>query len=105
MSPRPGFSVPSCRCADCGPTAAGTTCDAALILSAVLDGFALLGAVRDDSGGVVDFHLLQLKAPSTADPGQRDAYAAAIDRGRTLLSAMPSLADNGLFADIVSVLL
>jgi signal transduction histidine kinase len=105
MSPQPGTPLPDCRCGTGGAAAACTTCDAALILSAVLDGFALLGAVRDEHGDVVDFDLLQLKAPSTAGPAQRDAYAAAVEQRQSVLSAMPALASNGLFADMVAVLL
>jgi PAS domain S-box-containing protein len=105
MSPHPGTPLPGCRCDVAGAAAACARCDAALILSAVLDGFALIGAVRDEHGEVIDFDLLQLKAPSSAGPAQRDAYAAAVEQRLSVLSAMPALASNGLFADMVTVLL
>ena len=103
MSPQACPGMPNCACG-VSPGNAGGTCEAAVILSAVLDGFALLGAIRDDHGDVIDFGLLQLKAPSTAEPSLHGAYATAIERGLTLLDAMPALADNGLFSDMVSVL-
>src|SRR6476620_7406851 len=101
MSPQAGPATPNCGWGDVPGCSCGA-CDAAVILSAVLDGFALLGGIRNDDGDVVDFHLLSLKAPSTAEPSQQAAYAAAVDRGLTLLHAMPALADNGLFSGMVS---
>jgi signal transduction histidine kinase len=104
MTPQAGTSLPGRTCRDVPPAIACPMCDAAKILSAMLDGFALLSPVRDGAGNVLDFDLLQLKAPSTASAVQRAAYAAATDRRLTLLQAMPSVAGNGLFSDLVSVL-